>query len=103
LKFDLLLGPVMPCGAPELVRDAPDGFEPGDWRWCPFTYLWNMTGQPAASVPWGPGPDGQPIGVQCVGRIGAEPDILRAASALQAAWPAPMRPSTLLAHVNKAA
>jgi aspartyl-tRNA(Asn)/glutamyl-tRNA(Gln) amidotransferase subunit A len=102
-KFDLLLGPVMPCGAPELVRDAPEGFEPGDWRWCPFTYLWNMTGQPAASVPWGPGPDGQPIGVQCVGRIGAEPDILRAASALQAAWPAPMRPSTLLAHVNKAA
>jgi aspartyl-tRNA(Asn)/glutamyl-tRNA(Gln) amidotransferase subunit A len=98
--FDLLLGPVMPCGPPELVRDAPAGFEPGDWRWCPFTFLWNMTGQPAASVPWTPGPDGLPIGVQLVGRIGAEPDILRAAAALQAGIPAPMRPSALLARAK---
>jgi aspartyl-tRNA(Asn)/glutamyl-tRNA(Gln) amidotransferase subunit A len=103
LKFDLLLGPVMPCGPPALVRDAPDGFEPGDWHWCPFTYLWNMTGQPAASVPWGPGPDGYPIGVQCVGGIGGESDILRAASALQAGAPAPMRPTALLASVQPSA
>jgi aspartyl-tRNA(Asn)/glutamyl-tRNA(Gln) amidotransferase subunit A len=101
-NFDLLLGPVMPCGAPELARDAPEGFEPGDWRWCPFTYLWNMTGQPAASIPWTAWPDGLPIGVQLVGGIGAEPDILRAATALQSATAVPMRPSALLARANMA-
>jgi aspartyl-tRNA(Asn)/glutamyl-tRNA(Gln) amidotransferase subunit A len=96
MDFDLLLGPVMPCGPPTIARDAPEGFEPGDWRWCPFTYLWNMTGQPAASVPWTTGPDGLPIGVQLVAGVGAEPDIFRAAAALESASTAPMRPEALL-------
>jgi aspartyl-tRNA(Asn)/glutamyl-tRNA(Gln) amidotransferase subunit A len=90
--FDLLLGPVMPCGPPDLAREAPEGFAPGDWRWCPFTYLWNMTGQPAASVPWTIGHDGLPIGVQLVGDQGAEPDILRAAAALERGATAPRPP-----------
>jgi aspartyl-tRNA(Asn)/glutamyl-tRNA(Gln) amidotransferase subunit A len=82
-KYDLILGPVMPCAPPDIDREAPEGFEPGDWRWCPFTYLWNMTGQPAASAPWTVGSNGLPIGVQLVGDVGAEPDILRASAALE--------------------
>jgi aspartyl-tRNA(Asn)/glutamyl-tRNA(Gln) amidotransferase subunit A len=84
-EVDLLLGPVMPCKPPLLSREAPEGFEPGDWRWCPFTYLWNMTGQPAASVPWGSDNLGLPVGVQLVGRVGAEADILRASRVVEAA------------------
>jgi aspartyl-tRNA(Asn)/glutamyl-tRNA(Gln) amidotransferase subunit A len=82
-RYDLLLGPVMPCAPPLLDADAPPGFEPGDWRWCPFAYLWNMTGQPSASVPWGQDDQGLPIGVQLVGWVGREPEILRAARALE--------------------
>ena len=102
LEFDLLIGPVMPCGPPALSHDAPQGREPGDWRWCPFTYLWNMTGQPAASFPWSVGPDELPIGVQLVANVGEEPDILRAATVLQSASQRTMRPSALLrrAHVD---
>ncbi|MGA2023565.1 MAG: amidase family protein [Steroidobacteraceae bacterium] len=91
LDFDLLLGPVMPCGPPQVSRDAPPGYEPGDWHWCPYTYLWNMTGQPAASVPWTLDPEGLPIGVQLVAGVGKEPALLRAAAALEAATQ-PLRP-----------
>jgi aspartyl-tRNA(Asn)/glutamyl-tRNA(Gln) amidotransferase subunit A len=89
---DLLLGPVMPFGPPEVIRGAPEGWEPGDWRWCPFTYLWNMTGQPAATVPWTVGGDGLPIGVQLVGSVGGEADVFRAAAAVESASRGPFRP-----------
>ncbi len=86
-RFDLLIGPVMPHPAFSVERDVPEGFADTDWSWCPYTYLWNMTGQPAASVPVGFTHAGLPVGVQIVGRIGAEPDILRAAAAIQRARP----------------
>jgi aspartyl-tRNA(Asn)/glutamyl-tRNA(Gln) amidotransferase subunit A len=95
-QFDLLLGPVMPCGPPGVAHDAPVGCTPGDWRWCPFTYLWNMTGQPAASVPWTSGQNGLPIGVQFVAGVGREADIFRAARALQSASQLMPKPSALL-------
>jgi aspartyl-tRNA(Asn)/glutamyl-tRNA(Gln) amidotransferase subunit A len=101
LNYDLLLGPVMPCGAPEVTRDAPPGFEAGDWRWCPYTYIWNMTGQPAASVPWSQGEDAMPIGVQLIAAVGAEPEILRASLVLEAATK-PMRPYALLDSIPAA-
>jgi aspartyl-tRNA(Asn)/glutamyl-tRNA(Gln) amidotransferase subunit A len=98
MDFDLLIGPVMPCGPPAIARDAPEGCTAGDWRWCPFTYLWNMTGQPAASVPWAYAADGLPIGVQLVAGVGREADILRAAKALESASGFAPKPSALLAR-----
>jgi aspartyl-tRNA(Asn)/glutamyl-tRNA(Gln) amidotransferase subunit A len=87
LEIDLLVGPVMPCPAPLAAEDAPEGCTPGDWAWCPFTYLWNMTGQPAASAPMGLDRAGLPVGVQLVGWMGQEAKVLAAASALEAATP----------------
>lgn len=84
-EFDLLLGPVMPTSPPLVDRDAPEGFEPDDWRWCPFTYLWNMTGQPAASVPVALDHLGLPVGVQIVGPVLGEPNVLRVARAIERA------------------
>lgn len=98
-RFDLLLGPVMPCPPPLACADAPPGFEPGDWSWCPYTYLWNMTGQPAASAPMGLDSRGLPQGVQIVGWVGSEPSILAAAKALEEVTPA-ARPD--LAHLQLA-
>lgn len=53
----------------------------------PNTMLFNMTGQPAASVPLAWNRQGLPIGVQFVGRYGDEATILRVASQLEAAQP----------------
>lgn len=82
-RFDLLVCPVMPVAPYRLGRDVPDGFADEDWSWCPYTYPWNMTGQPAASVPVGFTACGLPVGVQIVGRMGEEATILRAASAIE--------------------
>ncbi len=82
-QFDLLVGPVMPVAPFQVERDAPEGFADEDWSWCPYTYVWNMTGQPAASVPIGFTASGLPVGVQIIGRLGAEADVLRAAAAIE--------------------
>ncbi|GIT27581.1 MAG: hypothetical protein CM1200mP41_36250 [Gammaproteobacteria bacterium] len=53
----------------------------------PFTYPFNFTGQPAASVPCGFTSDGLPVGLQIVGRWRDEATVLRAAACFEAAQP----------------
>ena len=55
--------------------------------WTPFTYPFNFTGQPAASVPCGWTEDGLPIGLQIVGRRFADATVLRTAAAFEQAAP----------------
>jgi aspartyl-tRNA(Asn)/glutamyl-tRNA(Gln) amidotransferase subunit A len=86
-RFDLLVGPVMPVPPYEVERDVPVGFADEDWSWCPYTYPWNMTGQPAASVPIGFTESGLPVGVQIIGRMNGEGDIIRAAAAIEQRYP----------------
>jgi Asp-tRNA(Asn)/Glu-tRNA(Gln) amidotransferase A subunit family amidase len=52
----------------------------------PFTYIFNMTGHPAASVPCG-FVDGLPVGMQIVGRFGDESTVLKASAAFEQAQP----------------
>ena len=52
-----------------------------------FTYIQNITGQPAMSVPLYWNNDGLPIGVQFAGRFGAEATLYRLASQLEKARP----------------
>lgn len=65
--------------------------------WYPYTLPFNMTGNPAMSVPCGWDSVGLPMGLQLVGRIGEDELLLRAASLFEAAnpwadrWPAPMQ------------
>jgi aspartyl-tRNA(Asn)/glutamyl-tRNA(Gln) amidotransferase subunit A len=86
-RYDLLIGPVMPIPAFDITRNVPPGCADEDWSWCPYTYPWNLTGLPAASVPVGFTAAGLPVGVQIIGGSGAEPAILRAAAALERARP----------------
>jgi aspartyl-tRNA(Asn)/glutamyl-tRNA(Gln) amidotransferase subunit A len=90
-RYDLLIGPVMPVAAFAVERDVPEGFDDDDWSWCPYTYPWNMTGQPAASVPIGFTGAGLPIGVQIIGRTGTEASVLRAAAAIEKRFPLHLR------------
>jgi aspartyl-tRNA(Asn)/glutamyl-tRNA(Gln) amidotransferase subunit A len=55
--------------------------------WYPYTLPFNMTGNPALSIPCGFDGDGLPVGLQLIGRIGEDAQLLRAAALFEAAHP----------------
>jgi amidase len=56
-------------------------------RFTPWTPLFNLTGQPAITLPAGVGGDGLPLSVQLVGRPGAEAQLYALAAQIEAAQP----------------
>ncbi len=88
-RYDLLLTPQMPLTALEVGRVTPsDGRYGEGWiDWSPFTYPFNLTQQPAASVPVGFAADGLPIALQIVGPPRNDALVLRAARAFESAQP----------------
>jgi aspartyl-tRNA(Asn)/glutamyl-tRNA(Gln) amidotransferase subunit A len=95
-RFDLLVTPALPVTAFTAGLDEPDGWQratlaPLDWT--PFTFPFNLTGQPAATVPCGTDRNGLPVGLQIVGRWRDDSTVLRAAAAFESAMPwADLRP-----------
>jgi aspartyl-tRNA(Asn)/glutamyl-tRNA(Gln) amidotransferase subunit A len=84
-RFDLLVTPTMPIAAFPAGQDAPDGWPSQLWTsWTPYTYPFNMTQQPALSVPCGFTSDDRPIGLQIVGRRHADGLVLRTGRAYEA-------------------
>ncbi|MFG1685684.1 amidase [Nonomuraea sp. NPDC049269] len=84
--YDLLLTPTLPITAFPKGMDAPKGWHSEDWTsWTPYTYPFNMTQQPAASVPCGFTSAGLPVGLQIVGPRHADALVLRAARSYEAA------------------
>jgi aspartyl-tRNA(Asn)/glutamyl-tRNA(Gln) amidotransferase subunit A len=69
------------------VKPPPADDEANWTRWTPFTYPFNLSQQPAASVPCGFTRDGLPVGLQIVGPMHREDLVLRAARAYEAAQP----------------
>jgi amidase len=87
---DLLLTPAL--AAPPLRLGAWEGCGAlrtllGASRFTPFTPAWNVTGQPAASVPAGLDNDGLPLAVQLVAREHEEATLLSLAAQLEAERP----------------
>jgi aspartyl-tRNA(Asn)/glutamyl-tRNA(Gln) amidotransferase subunit A len=79
--FDLLVMPMVPIEPFAAEADGPADMDPSPpvpWaRWTPFSTPFNVTGQPAASVPCGWTSSGLPVGLQVVGRRFDEAAVLR--------------------------
>jgi aspartyl-tRNA(Asn)/glutamyl-tRNA(Gln) amidotransferase subunit A len=89
-KYDLLLTPTLavpPFGLGSFGPREIAGSKVSPLSWMAFTYPFNLTGQPAASVPCGWTDDGLPIGLQIVGRRFDDVTVLRAAAAFERASP----------------
>ncbi|MFF8472799.1 amidase [Streptomyces sp. NPDC015414] len=85
-RYDLLLTPALPLTAFEAGREVPAGSGLRRWTgWTPFTYPFNLTQQPAATVPVGADGDGLPVGLQIVAARHRDDLVLRAAHALYGA------------------
>lgn len=69
-KYDLLLTPVISCTAFPVGEEPKqiEGKDVGPAGWMPFTQPFNLTGQPAASVPCGFDSKGLPVGLHVIGR-----------------------------------
>jgi amidase len=90
VDHDVLLTPVTSVPAvPAGIMEGRGAVVTYFWEtgWVPFTILWNITGQPAASVPAGHTADGLPIAVQLVGRPHDEGTLLSLAAELEAERP----------------
>jgi aspartyl-tRNA(Asn)/glutamyl-tRNA(Gln) amidotransferase subunit A len=88
--YDFLLTPTVGTPAFELGPQLPDeidGRPVGPFDLIAFALPFNMTGQPAASVPVGWTSHGLPVGLQIVGRHLADADVLRASAAFEQARP----------------
>ena len=93
--YDLLLTPTLPLAAFPAGQERADPARQSRWFcWAPFSNPFNLTQQPAASVPCGRTAAGLPVGLQIVGPMYADAVVLRAARAFETArpWPLPEAP-----------
>ena len=87
-RYDLLLSPTLAVPPFAAGMERPPDYPAGSrLSWVAFTYPFNLTGHPAATVPCGFTADGLPIGLQIVGRRLQDGLVLRASAAFEAALP----------------
>ena len=91
-KYDLLLTPTMPMTAFAVNENAAWGGDGIDIGWTPFTLTFNLTRQPAATIPCGLDREGLPIGLQIVADHARDALVLRAAAAYERVRPIPAPP-----------
>lgn len=91
-KYDLLLTPTMPMTAFAVNQNGAWGGDGVDIGWTPFTLTFNLTRQPAATIPCGLDREGLPIGLQIVGAHARDALVLRAAAAYERVHPIPSPP-----------
>ena len=89
-RYDFLVTPTVAVPPFTAGRLAPEslGDVGSDWtRWASFSYPFNLTQQPAATVPCGFTQSGLPVGLQIVGAMHDDRGVLRAARAFERALP----------------
>jgi aspartyl-tRNA(Asn)/glutamyl-tRNA(Gln) amidotransferase subunit A len=84
--YDLLVTPTLAVAAFDVGQESPPGKK--RWiDWTPFSFPFNLTQQPAASIPCGLTKAGLPVGLHLVGPRYADALVLRAARAFESARP----------------
>ena len=94
-NYDLLVTPTLPIAAFEAGKLSPVDDGTGKWvNWTPFSYPFNLTQQPAASIPCGFTKAGLPAGLHVIGKMFCDQTVLTACHAYEQAggW-SKMRPS----------
>lgn len=87
-RFDLLVTPTLPLPAFKAGREVSGLMKEKRWTdWTPFSYPFNLTQQPAATVPCGLTKSGLPVGLHIVGPRYADALVLRAARAFESTHP----------------
>ena len=87
--YDLLVTPTLAVAAFDVGKEFPEGTK--RWiDWTPFSFPFNLTQQPAASIPCGLTKSGLPVGLHIVGPRYADALVLRAARAFETARPIAM-------------
>lgn len=89
-RYDLFLTPTLAVAAfghGKLGPERIDGADVPANAWIPFTHPFNLSGQPAISVPAGRTSDGLPVGLQIAGRRFEDLAVLQAARAFEQARP----------------
>jgi Asp-tRNA(Asn)/Glu-tRNA(Gln) amidotransferase A subunit family amidase len=77
LALDEFFGSCAAVVVPAAPGEAPEGHEyTGDPV---FNRMWTLLGTPAVTIPAGKGPDGLPVGIQLVGRIGDDARLMECA------------------------
>ena len=90
-KYDLLLTPTLPLAAFAAGKEVAHLLKEKRWTdWTPFSYPFNLTQQPAASIPCGLTKKGLPVGLHIVGPRYADALVLRAARAYESVHPIAM-------------
>ena len=99
-RYDLLLTPTVATPAFAAGHDVPPGgpFGAGWLSWTPYSYPFNLSLQPAATVPCGTTAAGLPVGLQIVGPMLRDGLVLRASRAFEAARPWPMLSTPNIRH-----
>jgi aspartyl-tRNA(Asn)/glutamyl-tRNA(Gln) amidotransferase subunit A len=87
-KYDFLVTPQLATPAFDVGLVTPLDYDGRAWMaWSPYTYPFNLTQQPAASVPCGFTSDGLPVGLQIVGKMFDDAGVLAASYAYEQADP----------------
>jgi aspartyl-tRNA(Asn)/glutamyl-tRNA(Gln) amidotransferase subunit A len=87
-RYDLLVTPTLPLAAFEAGKEVSNLLKEKRWTdWSPFSYPFNLTQQPAATVPCGLTKKGLPVGLHIVGPRHADALVLRAARAFESTQP----------------
>jgi Asp-tRNA(Asn)/Glu-tRNA(Gln) amidotransferase A subunit family amidase len=85
-RFDVLLTPTVPIAAFAAGHDVPPGSGGRTWaEWTPFTFPFNMSQQPALSVPIGRTAEGLPVGLQVAGPRLRDDRVIAVGAALERA------------------
>jgi len=100
-KYDLLLTPSLPLAAFDAGREVADVMREKRWtEWTPFSYPFNLTQQPAASIPCGLTRAGLPVGLHIVGPRYEDARVLRAARAFESVQQIPMPDVSALKSIS---